>query len=87
LVQHYGVVSLESLSQKRMQALPAKTTVFDLINFATETATHHCTKPIWKKKLQSIVGNMISQEYDLEGTKEQYGDFADFFLAQNPQNN
>lgn len=87
MVQHYGLVSLESLSKKRMQSLPARTTVYDLINFATEVATHHCNHPLWEKKIQSYVGNMISQEYDLEGTKEQYSEFADFFVNQRPNLN
>ena len=36
----YGLANLETLSAKRQRVLPAKCRVYDLINFASELATH-----------------------------------------------
>lgn len=76
----YGLANLDALSAKRQRSLPVNTTVYDMINFATEVATHHST-PAAFTRLQSWVGTLIGQEYDMEGTKEQYGSFADFHIG------
>ncbi|MEZ4236145.1 MAG: hypothetical protein R3F59_08280 [Myxococcota bacterium] len=59
--------------------LPAKCRVYDLINFASEVATHHALpEAAWQ--LQGWLGRLISDEYDLEGTAEGSADFDAFFL-------
>lgn len=76
---HYGLANLDGLSNKRQRSLPVKCTVYDAMNFATEVATHYA-EPQAARKLQAWVGSTVSEEYDMEGTKEEFGDFADFLI-------
>ena len=75
----YGLANLDSLSAKRQRTLPVNCTVYDAINFTTEVATHYA-EPAGSRKLQAWVGGCISDEYDMEGTKSQFGEFADFLV-------
>jgi hypothetical protein len=75
----YGLANLDALSLKRQRILPARCRVYDLINFASETATHHAT-PGGSRAMQAYIGSLISDEYDMEGTAEAVGDFNDFFI-------
>ena len=75
----YGISNLDALTVKRQRTLPVKCTVYDALNFATEVATHHST-PEAARSLQAWVGQLISGEYDMEGTKEKFSDFADFHV-------
>lgn len=76
----YGLANLDALSIKRQRTLPVKCSVYDMVNFATEVATHHAL-PNAARRLNAWVGSMISGEYDMEGTMSQYGDFADFHMG------
>lgn len=80
LCEIYGITHMDAISQKRMSKIPARCTVYDLLNFATEAATHYCTQKNGRL-LQAEVGNLISAEYDLENTKQKgkYEHFTDFF--------
>jgi hypothetical protein len=75
----YGLANLDALSQKRQRVLPARCKVYDLLNFASEMATHRAT-PLAGRQLQAYIGSLISDEYDMEGTAETVTDFTDFFL-------
>lgn len=75
----YGLANLDSLNPKRQRTLPVDCTVYDAINFATEVATHYAG-PEGARKLQAFVGTTLSDEYDMEGTKDKFGDFADFLV-------
>lgn len=75
----YGLANLDALSHKRQRTLPTKATVYDTINFATEVATHYC-EPNGARKLNGWVGSLISGEFDMEGTRESFADFQDFFV-------
>jgi hypothetical protein len=75
----YGLANLDALSQKRQRTLPVRCTVYDTINFATEVATHYAV-PAASRQLNAWVGGLISSEYDMEGTKEKFEDFADFHI-------
>ena len=77
--ESYGLANLDALSTKRQKTLPVKCTVYDAINFATEVATHH-SDTNGARKLNGWVGTAISEEYDMEGTKDRYGEFADFLI-------
>lgn len=79
LLEFYSVGTLQALSAKRQRVLPAKCRVYDLINFASELATHHAG-PQAHRQLQAYIGNLISDEFDLEGTAPKEAEFADFFL-------
>jgi len=79
LTRIYGLANLDALSAKRQRTLPAACRVYDLLNFASELATHHA-KPEGGRKLQSFIGDLVSGEFDLEGTAEQFADWKDFFV-------
>lgn len=81
-VQHiYGIANMDALSQKRQRVLPTKASAYDLINLATEVATHY-TKPGADRVLNGWVGNFIGSgnEFDMEQTMDQYKDFSDFLV-------
>lgn len=79
----YGVANLESLSLKRQRVLPARCRVYDLINFASEVATHRAPSTDARTRLQAYIGTLVSDEYDLEGTAAQVPEFQDLFLNLN----
>lgn len=76
----YGLANLNALSVKRRRVLPARCRVYDLLNFASEVATHHA-RAGGGRSLQAYLGQLISDEYDMEGTAADGGDFQDFFVA------
>ena len=75
----YGIANPDSLSAKRQRALPVKCTVYDAINYATEVATHYAT-PSGARLLNAWVGGTLGEEYDMEGTKDKFTDFAAFHI-------
>jgi hypothetical protein len=79
LNQLYGLANLDALSNKRQRVLPSRCRVYDLINFASEAATHHST-PGAAQSLQGLIGTMICDEYDLEGTATSGSEFVDLFI-------
>jgi len=79
IAETYGLANLDALSPKRQRTLPVKCTVYDAINFTTEVATHYA-QPEGARRLNGFVGTMISGEYDMEGTKDRFGEFADFLV-------
>ena len=68
-----------ALTEKRLRTLPVGCKVYDLLNFATEVATHHVTESTGRT-LQAWVGQMLADEYDLEDSCDQFDDFQDQFL-------
>jgi len=48
----YGIANIDALSLKRQRTLPTKCTMYDLVNFATEAATHYAA-PQAARHLQS----------------------------------
>ena len=78
----YGLANLESLSVKRQRMLPARCRVYDLLNFASEIATHRATAES-RPRLQAYIGTLVSDEYDLEGTAEKVPEFKYLFLNLN----
>jgi hypothetical protein len=76
----YGLANLDTLSVKRQRTLPAACKVYDLLNFASEVATHHATEQ-GNRGVQAYIGELISGEYDLEGTADQFTDWRDFFVG------
>lgn len=78
----YGVANLDSISAKRQRLLPTRCRVYDLLNFASEIATHR-SGPEARAHLNAYVGTIVSEEYDLEGTAEQVPDFQDLLVTDN----
>ncbi len=75
----YGLANIEALSDKRRRILPSKARVYDLINFASEVATHHAL-PSGANRIQAFIGSLVADEYDLEGTADSAADFDAFFI-------
>jgi len=80
LTRIYGLANLDTLSVKRQRTLPAACRVYDVLNFASEVATHHATE-MGNRHAQAFIGDLISGEYDLEGTVDQFSDWRDFFIG------
>jgi hypothetical protein len=79
LLREYGIANMDAFSQKRQRTMPAKCTVYDLMNFATEVATHHA-EPVAARALQGWLGECLSNEYDMEGTRDRFTEFKDFHI-------
>jgi hypothetical protein len=80
ITELYGLANIDAMSQKRQKTLPTKATIYDLINFATEVATHHADV-FTGRQLNAWMGTLVSGEYDMEGTCTEFKDFADFHLT------
>lgn len=80
LPEMYGLANLDALSVKRQRTLPSACKVYDVLNFMSETATHHATAD-GNRVLQAHLGELIASEYDLEGTVDQFGNWRDFFIG------
>ena len=78
--QLYGIANIDALSTKRQRTLPVQCTVYDLINFTTEVATHYA-QPAAARKLQGWVGEAIINEYDMENTRDRFTEFKDFHIS------
>lgn len=83
LQERYGLANLEALSTKRQRVLPAECRVYDLLNYASELATHHAVAE-GVPALQAFIGTMVSDEFDMEGTASSVQDFKDFFVPTDP---
>lgn len=77
--QLYGLANLDALSVKRQRALPVKAKVYDLLNFASEVATHYSSEA-FARTSQAWIGELISNEYDMEGNSQEFGSFDDFYV-------
>jgi hypothetical protein len=80
LTRIYGLANMDALSVKRQRTLPTACRVYDVLNFASEVATHHATD-MGNRFVQAFIGDLLSSEYDLEGTVDQFGDWRDFFIG------
>ena len=77
--QFYGLTNVDTLPVRRQRLLPVKCRVYDLLNFAGEVATH-AAGPEDARSLQVWLGTTLAEEFDLEGTAEEVGEFGDLFL-------
>ncbi|MEY3142041.1 MAG: hypothetical protein RLY21_534 [Planctomycetota bacterium] len=77
----YGIASVDALSVKRQRMLQANCRVYDLLNFATEMATHHAP-PQAAARLHGWLGSTLTEEYDLENTANDVPEFADVYMTQ-----
>ncbi len=76
----YGISNMDNISAKRRRTLPTPCKVYDLLNFVTEVATHRSGQR-GGRALQAFVGDLISNEYDLENTVDEYTDWRDFYIG------
>jgi hypothetical protein len=77
----YGLSGHEELSVRRARTIPVEATVYDLFNFASEAGTHHFQNLLSRNRINAWIGDALTAEYDLEGTVENFPDFADYFLS------
>jgi len=80
LAQVYGLANMDAMSVKKQRTLPTACKVYDLLNFASEVATHHANE-IGGRTVQAFIGDLISNEYDLEGTTDHFSNWQDFFIG------
>jgi hypothetical protein len=80
LAEIYGMANLDGLTEKRQRLLPARCRAYDLVNFASELATHKAA-PAGARLLQGWIGELVADEFDLEGTADQATEFADFLAG------
>ena len=62
----YGVTDLTNIGQKKRPLLPVGCSVADLLNFASEIATHHADLLKPESTLHSFAGTVLSKDFDLE---------------------
>lgn len=75
--EQLGFANLESLSEKRRRSLPVKCRVLDLLNMASEVASHHSVSG--QNDINQWIGSILSNEYDIEGSMAAFGDFDQFW--------
>jgi hypothetical protein len=80
LAQVYGLANMDALSVKRQRTLPTACKVYELLNFASEVATHQANE-VGARSVQAYIGDLISNEYDLEGTADHFSNWRDFFIS------
>lgn len=78
----YGIVSGGEPSLRQASVMPVRTTMYDLINFATEVATHHTKELSAKNVIYGWVGNAIVEDFDLDNSCETNPNFTDFMIDQ-----
>lgn len=79
--EFYGLANLDALSIKRQRVLPARCRLYDLLNFASEIATHH-VDAAGRAILNAWIGSTVSDEYDLENTARDDTEFQDLFCGE-----
>jgi hypothetical protein len=77
----YGLSGHEELSVRRARAIPVEATMYDLFNFASEAGTHHFRNLLSRNRVNAWIGDALTAEYDLEGTVQNFPQFADYFMT------
>lgn len=67
VVSKYHIASEESISSKKSRLLPMECTILDLIYFCMETITNHRESIKDHNAITRWIGQIIDNEYDLEG--------------------
>jgi len=80
LMDKYGLVSLDQLSPKKRKLVPVECTVMDLINVASELATHRAND-YQNKKISGFVGQTLAEEFDLEGAEAEFSKSTDLYMT------
>lgn len=76
----YGVTDLANIGQKKRPLLPVGCSVADLLNFASELATHHAEMLKPDSTLHSFAGTLLSKGFDLEDLYPNVLRTSDFYL-------
>jgi len=81
---YYGLSALNAIDEKRARLTPSLLSVYDLINMSTELSTHVTDSPALGSRLQALVGDLLSNQFDLEGLEsatDTSGVFAPTFFV------
>jgi hypothetical protein len=82
---YYGLSALNTIDEKRARLTPSLLSIYDLINMTTELSTHVTDSPYMATRLQGLVGDLLSKQFDLEGleasTVEKDGEFTPTFFV------
>ena len=73
----FGIAQLDSLSEKKQHSLPTKASVYQLLSLASEYATHALFTNA-ARKLQQYIGDILSKDFDLENSCDQFKRFEQF---------
>ncbi len=76
----YGVTDLSNIGMKKRALLPVGCSVADLLNFASELATHHSELLKPESTLQTFAGTVLSKGFDLEELYPNARRTSDFYL-------
>jgi len=79
-LKYYGLTGRSELSTRRAKTIPVNTTVYEMMTFASEVATHELHDPAAKNRINAWIGSTISNEYDLENTMSEFREWKDFFV-------
>lgn len=80
LCAQYGMTNLEAIPLKKRVLLPTKARMYDLLNFATELATHKADVADGRV-LNAHVGRLLASPFDLEGSADKVTKFKDFLTT------
>lgn len=76
----YGVTDLANIGLKKRPLLPVGCSVADLLNFASELATHHADLLKPDSTLHTFAGTVLSKGFDLEDLYPNALRTSDFYL-------
>lgn len=76
----YGVTDLSNIGVKKRSLLPVGCSVSDLLNFASELATHHVDMLKTSAPLQAFSGTLLAKGFDLEDLYPSSRQAAGFYL-------
>jgi len=79
-LKYYGLSGRQELSARRARTIPTRATIYELMVFASEVATHELDRVGTKNNVNSWVGESVANEYDLEGSCQEFPDWKDFFV-------
>ena len=77
----YGVTDLTNIGQKKRPLLPVGCSVADLLNFASELASHHAELLKPESTLHSFAGTVLSKDFDLEDLYPNAVRISNFYLG------
>ena len=77
----YGVTDLANIGQKKRPLLPVGCSVADLLNFASELASHHAELLKPESTLHSFAGTVLSKDFDLEDLYPNAVRTSNFYLG------
>lgn len=81
----YGLGSPEEISNRRSKVIPVNASIYSLITYASELTTHH-VEASDAVNINAWIGSTIANEYDLEGTMNDFDDLDSFFLDKSDEN-